>query len=62
MIDHEVKRLSLDYLRHFYASRLIANGLNVVFVSRQLGHANPTITLSACAHLYPHVDHRTCRA
>jgi hypothetical protein len=27
---------------HSYALLLIASGLNVVFVSRQLGHANPT--------------------
>jgi len=26
---------------------LIAQGLNVVFVGRQLGHANPTITSAA---------------
>ena len=55
-------RHSLHSLRHSYASLLIANGLNVVFVSRQLGHANPTITLSTYAHLYARADHRTRRA
>jgi len=45
-------RLSLHSLRHGYASLLIAKGLNVVFVSRQLGHANPTVTLSTYAHLF----------
>lgn len=34
-----------------YASLLIANGLNVVFVSRQLGHANPGVTMGVYAHL-----------
>jgi hypothetical protein len=38
-------RLSLHSLRHGSASLLIAQGLNVVFVSRQLGHASPAITL-----------------
>jgi integrase len=28
-----------------FASLLITKGLNVVFVSRQLGHANPNVTL-----------------
>ena len=50
-------RLSLHSLRHGYASLLIAKGLNVVFVSRQLGHANPTITLSTYAHLFERADH-----
>jgi integrase len=50
-------RLSLHSLRHGFASLLIANGLNVVFVSRQLGHANPTVTLSTYAHLFEQADH-----
>jgi integrase len=50
-------RLSLHSLRHSYASLLISNGLNVVFVSRQLGHANPNITLGTYAHLFQRADH-----
>jgi integrase len=50
-------RLSLHSLRHGFASLLIARGLNVVFVSRQLGHANPTVTLSTYAHLFERADH-----
>ena len=51
------KRLSLHWLRHGYASLLVANELNVVFVSRQLGHANPAVTLSTYAHLFERADH-----
>ncbi len=40
-----------------YASLLIANGLNLAFVGRQLGHANPTITLNTYAHLFAQADH-----
>ena len=50
-------KLTLHSLRHGYASLLIANGLNVVFVSRQLGHANPSITLEVYAHLFQRADH-----
>jgi integrase len=50
-------RLSLHSLRHTFASLLIANGLNVVFVSRQLGHGNPAVTLSVYAHLFQQADH-----
>jgi integrase len=50
-------RLSLHSLRHAFASLLIAKGLNVVFVSRQLGHSNPTVTLGTYAHLFERADH-----
>lgn len=50
-------KLTLHSLRHGFASLLIANGLNVVFVSRQLGHANPSITLEVYAHLFQRADH-----
>jgi hypothetical protein len=34
-----------------------------MFVSRQLGHANPTVTLGTCAHLFERADHaHTARA
>jgi integrase len=52
-------RLSLHSLRHVYASLLISRGLNVVFVSRQLGHANPNITLQVYAHLFECANHDT---
>ena len=31
---------------------LIANGLDVVVVSRRLGHASPNVTLAVYAHLF----------
>ena len=48
---------TLHSLRHTFASLLIARRLDVVFVSRQLGHANPSITLKVYAHLYARADH-----
>jgi integrase len=50
-------RVSLHSLRHGFALLLIAHGLNVVFVSRQLGHTKPTTTLGVYAHLYAQADH-----
>jgi integrase len=50
-------RLSPHSLRHGFASLLIAEGLDVVFVSRQLGHANPNTTLSTYAHLFQRAGH-----
>lgn len=50
-------RLSLHSLRHGFASLLIADGLDVVFVSRQLGHADPGVTLAVYAHLFARAKH-----
>jgi integrase len=36
---------------------LTVGGLDVVFVSRQLGHANPGITLQVYSHLFAARDH-----
>jgi hypothetical protein len=43
--------------RHRAASLLISTYPEVVFVSRQLGHANPAITLSVYAHLFDKASH-----
>jgi len=51
------RRLTLHSLRHTFTSLLIAKGLDVVFVSRQLGHASPAITLSVYAHLFAQAQH-----
>jgi integrase len=50
------EKLTLHSLRHGFASLLISQGLSVVFVSRQLAHANPNITLGTYAHLYARAD------
>lgn len=39
-------------LRHTYASILIAGGANVLFLSRQLGHSKPEITLRLYGDLF----------
>ena len=55
-------RLTLHSLRHTFTSLLIAKGLNVVFVSRQLGHASPTTTLGVYAHLFGQAEHAAAAA
>ena len=51
------ERPTFHDLRHSFASMLIAGGADVVFLSRQLGHANPAITLSIYAHAFAQRDH-----
>jgi integrase len=40
-------------LRHTYASVSLHRGEDLAYVSRQLGHANPSITLSIYTHFMP---------
>ncbi len=56
----ELAGVTFHALRHTFASLLIAQGHDPVFVSRQLGHANPAITLRVYSHLFDaerHADH-----
>jgi integrase len=50
-------RLSFHDLRHTYGSHLIRQGLDVVRVSRQLGHARSSITLDVYAHEIEETQH-----
>lgn len=50
-------KLRFHDLRHTFASLLIAEGLNVKFVSGQLGHASPDITLRVYAHQFDQAEH-----
>ncbi|HYB05132.1 MAG TPA: site-specific integrase, partial [Methyloceanibacter sp.] len=43
-------------LRHTHASALIAAGIDVVTVSKRLGHASPALTLSVYSHLFSNTD------
>ena len=43
-------------LRHTHASILISEGVDLVKVSKRLGHANAKITLEYYAHLMPNED------
>jgi integrase len=52
----KLPKVTLHAWRHTHASQLIAAGMDVVTVSRRLGHASPTITLSVCSHLFHPTD------
>lgn len=52
---------NLHSLRHHHASNLIAAGIDILTISRRLGHANPSITLAVYGHLYPNTDDRAAQ-
>lgn len=45
------KRIHLHDFWHSHASNLIANGVNIVAVSKRLGHTDVSMTLSIYTHL-----------
>jgi integrase len=47
------RRIRVHDLRHTFVSLMLANGEDIVRVSRLLGHANPTITLNVYSHMLP---------
>jgi len=50
--DRELPAANFHALRHSHASALIAAGLDIVTVSRRLGHGSPAITLRVYAHAF----------
>jgi integrase len=56
------RRINLHALRHTHASSLIAAGVDILTISRRLGHANPKITLSVYGHLYGNTDDKAAQA
>jgi integrase len=54
-------KVTLHALRHTHASSLIAAGVDVLTISRRLGHASPTITLGVYGHLYSNTDDRAAQ-
>jgi integrase len=54
--DRKLPRVMFHALRHSHASALIAAGLDVVTVSRRLGHGSPAITLTVYAHKFASKD------
>ena len=45
-------------LRHTFASQLLSRGTNVLYVSQQLGHSNPAITMKIYAKWIPNEGQR----
>jgi integrase len=47
---------TLHGVRHTHVSQLIAAGLDVLTISRRIGHASPAITLNVYGHLFRNTD------
>jgi integrase len=49
-------------LRHTHASQLIASGVDIVTISKRLGHAKPSVTLAIYAHMITSDDSKAAAA
>ena len=54
--------LAFHNLRHTHASQLIDAGVDIVTISKRLGHAKPDITLRIYAHLFQKDDGKAAAA
>jgi integrase len=51
----------LQGLRHTHASQLIASGVDIVTISKRLGHAKPSVTLAIYAHMFHRDDSKAAQ-
>lgn len=49
-------------LRHSHASMLVSEGVDIVTISRRLGHARPAVTLAIYAHMFTSDDSKAADA
>ena len=54
----EVPRIRVHDLRHSHASYLLSNGVNIVILSRRLGHEKVQTTLNIYCHICPSSEDR----
>ena len=54
--------LGFHNLRHTHASQLIDEGVDIVTISKRLGHAKPDITLRVYSHLFRNDDGKAAAA
>ncbi len=57
MTTAQLPKMRFHDLRHTHCSLLVSEGLNVVYVSRAMGHASPDITLKTYSHLWDAPEH-----
>jgi integrase len=55
-------RVSFHALRHSHASMLIAAGVDILAISRRLGHGRPSLTLDVYGHLVERRENATVAA
>ena len=58
----KLPRVSFHALRHTHASMLIRAGVDILTISRRLGHGKPSVTLDIYGHLIGGADAAAAKA
>ena len=58
----KLPRVSFHALRHTHASVLIRAGVDILTISRRLGHSKPSVTLDVYGHLIEGADKAAAEA
>ena len=58
----DMPELTFHGLRHTHASQLVARGVDIVTISKRLGHARPAVTLAIYAHMFTSDDRKAAAA
>ena len=51
--NSEISNFTFHDLRHTAVSQMIGLGINILTISKLVGHANPSFTLNVYSHLLP---------
>ena len=62
VLARKLPPISFHGLRHSHVSALIAGGVDVLTVSRRIGHASPVVTMRIYAHLFSETDKTAAKA
>jgi integrase len=60
--ERKLPAISFHGLRHSHVSALIAGGVDVLTLSRRIGHASPVVTMKVYAHLFSETDKTAAKA
>lgn len=55
-LEHQIGAYTLHSIRHTHCSYLLHKGVSIHYISKRLGHANVTTTLSIYSHLLEEVE------
>jgi len=61
-LGRHLPEITFHALRHTHASQLIDAGVDIVTISKRLGHAKPSVTLAIYAHLFRTDDSKAANA
>jgi len=60
--SRKLPKVTFHSLRHTHVSQLIAKGMDIMTISRRIGHSSPVVTLGVYGHLFDNGDAKAASA